>query len=124
MQEPSEMMEDAFRDGVGTSDATCELCGRHVFGGDGTLGYEDGELESLRKKAEKEPDKYHEVSCDGVSLGTIDGKQIVLGCPCNLLRRYEDWIWNHRCKIVKYIKARTLARLNNAKEEADALKGL
>jgi len=120
LEEPSEMMEDAFRDGIGTTDATCELCGRHVFGGYGTIGFGPDELEGLQAKAAQDPDKYVEVQANGVSLGHIDGKQFVIGCPCNRLRRFEDWIWNHRRPIMDYIKARIAELLKAAQKEAKA----
>jgi hypothetical protein len=120
-KEPSKAFEDAFRDHIGTSDATCELCGRHVFGGTGTLGYELGELEGLRAKAEKDPDRYVEVPYDGVSLGRIEGKQTVLGCPCNRLRMYEDWVWGHRRQIIEYLKKRIKERLEDAETEAESI---
>lgn len=118
----SEEFERAFSANTGTSDSTCELCGRRLFGGSGTIGYEDGELEDLRQKAKAEPDKYHEFDGDdGVSEGLIDGKRFIFGCPCNRLRRYEDFVWAHRRQIIEYLKKRIGERLQHAQQESEAI---
>jgi hypothetical protein len=118
----SDLFVEAFRAGVGSTDAICELCGRHVFG---RGSYEEGELEALRKKAQEQPDKYVDwTEYDGVSLGEIDGKRFVLGCCPENLRKYEDWILAHRRNIVEYLKTRAKERLDQAKREAEHVEGV
>jgi hypothetical protein len=86
----------------------CEFCKRTHFMGELSHGdYEEGELEDLRVKARKKPDKYIEHNdYDSISWGYINGKQIVWGCPCNSARQYEQWIWSHRYVISKYLRLR------------------
>jgi len=126
MPKASESFEDAFRAGIGTTDAKCEVCGVHVFGsGDNSLGWEPGELEALQKKALEQPDKYQELAMsDGVSLGEINGLQFVIDHGCEKLHRYEQFIWGDRKKIVEYIKKRTAARKEKQQRDDELLKGL
>lgn len=104
----SHEFEDAFRANHGSIMGDCELCGRTIFcNGGHTYGYDEGELEKLQKLAKEKPDKYVEwTDCDGVSFGTIQGMQFVLGCDCNQLRRYEEFVWQHRQEIAKYLMTR------------------
>lgn len=37
----------------------------------------------------------------------IDGKTFVVDCPCNGLRRYENWMWSHRAVFRDYLMRRT-----------------
>ena len=122
-KEVSEIFLDAFRAGMGTSDRVCDMCGRHVFAD--SVGYEEGELEGLQKAALAAPDKYVDLSgqCDGVSIGRIEGKYFVIGCPCNddTLTRYENWIWLHRFQISQYLRIRAKMEMDQAKFQADTL---
>jgi hypothetical protein len=103
-QGPSEAFERAV-DNSGAIVATCELCDRTHFVSQGD--FEDGELEELREKARLAPDKYIEDGrYDMLDIGYLDGKQVVLGCPCAKVANYEAWIWSHRYIISKYLKLR------------------
>lgn len=125
-QEASEEMEEAFRLGIGTTDATCQLCGIHFFAsGDQSLGYEAGELEELQRLAAQQPEKYQELKLDdGVSIGEINGIRFVIGHGCTGLRKYEDFIWGARRGIAKYLKRRAQDRLATAKDDVEQLEGL
>jgi hypothetical protein len=104
---PSEMFQDVVCDS-GAPSMDCELCGRTHFCTGEVSDEPDDEIERLRKLATKDPERYCEdADNDGLSFGTIEGMQAVYGCPCNKLNRYEDFIWNHRELIVKYISRRT-----------------
>ena len=106
LKSPSKEFTDAIRH-AGSLVITCEFCGRTYFCTWGHGDYEKGELEELKKQAEEEPDKYIEVfDDDAASWGHIDGKQFVIGCPCNGARKYEDWILSHRYIIAEYFKYR------------------
>lgn len=122
----SEEMEEAFRLGIGTTDATCQLCGVHFFAsGDQSLGYEAGELEKLQRLAAERPEKYQELALDdGVSIGEIVGMRFVIGHGCTGLRKYEDFIWGYRRGIAEYLKKRAQDRLATAQDDVDRLKGL
>lgn len=100
--------------------ADCEFCGRTFFEDETTAGsWEPGELEALEKKAIEEPDRY--IAMDGVSHGRINGKQAVIGCPCNALRKYEDFIWSNRKFIMSYLSQRVKDIVEEAlKDEASA----
>lgn len=113
----SDPVSEAFESAVcasGTIVATCELCDRTYFVSDGD--FDHGELEDLRKKAVAKPKKYIEESrYDMIDVGWIDGKQVVLGCDCAKIVRYEKWIWNHRYLIAKYLKLRAGEMTQDAK---------
>ena len=104
---PSDDFQDAVTGG-GSIVADCGLCGRTVFEDDRHAGdWEEGELEGLRDKTEKEPDKYVGFGARSVGTGYINNIQVVTNCPCNGLRPYENFIWNHRRIISDYIAKRT-----------------
>ena len=106
LKPPSKEFIDAIRH-AGSLVITCEFCDRTYFCTWGNGDYEEGELEELRKQAEKDPDKYIEIhDDDATSWGHIDGKQFVINCPCNSARKYEDWILDHRWVIAEYFKNR------------------
>lgn len=117
---PSEEFVDTVTGGGGIV-ADCDFCGRTLFEDFERAGdWEEGELEGLREKAEKEPDKY--VGFDHqVRTGYIDGKQVVTNCPCHGLTQYESFIWQHRQIISEYItkKAQKIASAAY-KDEAEA----
>lgn len=110
---PSEEFEDAAIIGGGIYD-TCS-CGITHFTTNADFDYEEGELEDLKVRAEKNPELYIGYY-DGSSVYTtrIGGEILVVGCLCNRLRRYEDFIWHHRYIIAKYLTKR------NARESAQA----
>ena len=120
-QEPSEEFVDAFRAGIGGIRATCQLCGRECFEDDKSAGdWEEGELEKLRERA-KIDDRV--VPMERVSLGRIDGKEFVVGCPClaENLRKYEDFIWAYRKQFFEYVQKRIKHIVEHAlEEEAEA----
>lgn len=121
---PSEIMEGAITM-AGSIAITCELCDRTHFASGEPAFFDKGELAELRAKAEKEPEKYLEdAGSDSLSWGRIDGKQAVIGCPCNGLRRYEDFIWQNRHVIAKYLAARAKDQLAQAQHDSDLALGV
>jgi hypothetical protein len=120
---PSDMFREAVED-TGTCCATeCEFCGRtHFVSSHGHGDYEEGELEKLKEQAAKDPDRYIEESeYDAIGEGYIDGKQAVVHCPCNALRRYEDFIWGHRTIICEYLAARCAKELGEKIRTAEII---
>lgn len=112
---PSDDFMDAVRSG-GSIVTDCEACGRVFFEDDESAGdWEDGELEKLRQNAKTNPDKYF--AMDRVETADIDGKHIVVNCPCNYLTRLEQWIWSHRRIIATYISKRAQAAAERALED-------
>ena len=103
---------------TGSAIIECEFCGRVHFSPLATgLDEEDVQyLKELEAKSEKDPDAFVIVTdADSIAWGHIDGKQAVWGCPCNAVRKYEDFVWGHRWLIADYLKMRA-ARMQ---EEAD-----
>jgi hypothetical protein len=119
LPEPSKEFLEAFREGSAGMVVECDFCGRVYFATDDGGDFEEGELEDLRARAEKEPDKCIEVSGFATRI-IVNGKYYAEGCKCNLIRPYEDFIWLHRRGILAYIKARSEKRLKAAKEDAEA----
>jgi len=97
----------------------CELCGRTHFYNYPNLDWEEGEYKDLCDGYEKEPDKYIPWG-DYVRWGNIDGKQAVVDCECNGLRRYEEWILSHRFIISDFLRERAKNKIIEANMEADA----
>jgi Zn finger protein HypA/HybF involved in hydrogenase expression len=100
---PSKLFVDAVTHS-GSCEELCELCGRTCFEAD-EFSHDEGRLDELRELEKKEPDKYVEV--DQVRWGDLDGKHVVTTCPCNGLRPYENFIWNNRHIIAKFVQQRT-----------------
>jgi hypothetical protein len=116
---PSEEFENAFCH-HGTYRQTCDGCGREHFASQAYYDFEDGELEDLleRSKVDKRVIDWGECSVGVVHIG----QDLVAGCPCNALRRYEDFIWANRHDIASYLKKRAEKAAGEAqdiKEVAD-----
>ena len=100
--ETSEMFLDAGENlGVGGSSLYCSCGIDHIC-----TGYYLSEDEGEDFPEESEHVKLHTQDC--VTGFEIDGKLFVTDCEgCKKkLRRYEDWIWNHRSLIRDYLKIR------------------
>jgi hypothetical protein len=103
--------ESASRDfwgafaGGGSLVVTC-ACGRTHFPANTSLDYDEGELESLLKRAAAERDKYV-VDYRNDSIGVLDvGNILAWNCPCRNDARYERFIWEYRDQIVDYYRVR------------------
>lgn len=113
LNQASELFMDTVCD-AGTSSIDCQLCGRLHFAAGEQSCLSREEIERLRVLAKEHPDQCCESHEDGIAFGYIDGRQAVWSCPCGKLRRYEEFIWNNRDLIVRYIKARTQSDLATA----------
>lgn len=116
---PSEQFEAAFG-GVGCLVVDCGFCNRTHFATynrDG--GYDPGEKEALLAEQEKAPDGYISHDYSSVGVGYISGVQYVHGCPCNQARKYEEFIWDHKAKIVDYLEKMSKAVLEEAQRDKD-----
>lgn len=100
----------------------CEFCGRNYFDSEQAGCFEEGELEELQLMAKSEPDKY--IDGDFTHWGDIDGKQVVVNCCCNALRKYEDFIWSHRHIIIDYLKDRIRENCQNAEADNESINQL
>lgn len=117
-QPPSKEFEDAAFDSMGTVHGMCELCGRVHFSSGQAHNFNDKkELDDLLDNMRKHPDRYINHSTESVWIGNIDGKQVVIGCECNELTRYEKFIWENRFLIISYLESRFKKDLEEAKEQ-------
>lgn len=99
----------------------CDYCKR-IFFGDRSVGdYEKGEYEKLLALAKKEPDKYFPVD-DMTSEARIDGKVYPRGCPCNAIRKHENFVWYYRRQIAQYLNVRAEREHKEAKEQLENLR--
>lgn len=71
-------------------------------------------MECLLKKSETKPDKYVSLPYS-VGTMTIDGREWVMGCPCNGARRFQNVIDNHASQIAHYLN-KTSEELRNKSE--------
>jgi hypothetical protein len=102
-EKPSELLENLIMHS-GSCVIDCEHCGRTHYDGSGEY-MDEGELEDLQQKHRANLEGY--CSRDGQPRwGHLDGKQAVIGCPCNIIAVYEDLFWSHRDLICRYITDR------------------
>lgn len=117
LEPPSELFERVLMSS-GHLTVDCELCHRTHFATASPGNYDEGELEGLRAKAKQHPDQYIEdAQNDGISAGTLSGIIVVLGCQCNILRKYEDIFWENRGLIMDYIKRRVLEQRKSVERD-------
>jgi hypothetical protein len=96
---------DAFVIGGGPVEE-CEFCGNTFYSSSSwDMSEEDSVyFEELRAK---HPDKYFPEPYDSFEFYIIDNRRYVYGCPCNALDKYEQFVWEHRPRILRYIQARS-----------------
>ena len=120
-KKPSEMFIRAL-EGGGSSSIYCN-CGRthyapsNLYDSDDENDYTDMLNDALAEQKKDPEGVVINYEDDFVYAKEIDGKTFVVDCPCNGLRRYEDWIWNNRNSIRDYIKFRVDQELKWAEEE-------
>ena len=90
----------------GTCTSILCKCGRvHFTSGPGCGDYEDGELEELQGKAEKDPDRYVEDPLFGrIDWLPWNGEQLVLGCPCGKAQGIAEGIEGIAEELAAYLK--------------------
>ncbi len=111
-KKPSRMFLSTLN-GCGSHNIYCD-CGRdHYCPDSDSLSYEDGDdfreqyLADILARQVKNPEGiviHYDVDC--VTSKEFDNKVFVEECPCNGLRRYEDWIWSNRDILRDYLKVR------------------
>ena len=120
-KEPSEIFVSALSGGGGSS-IYCN-CGRIHYAPCNLLHSDDESdyqnmLDDVEAEKKENPDGVIINYEDSFVRGRdIDGRTFVDGCPCNGLRKYEDWIWNHRNAIRDYLKARIDQEYHWAQQE-------
>jgi hypothetical protein len=119
--EPSEYFLRAFDSHGSGLRRTCDGCGRQHYCSEAGFDFEEGELEELQGRSEKEPDRcidHYDCSVSAIELG---GKDYVIDCPCNGIARYEDFIWENRLMISDYLRRRADSILDAAIHNAEAI---
>ena len=118
-KKPSELFLKACDNVVGGSGMIqhCQ-CGRVTFNPDTTWDWEEGEMDEYLDKAEKDPDRYIETEYAPSTI-MLDGKDFVIGCPCNALAIFEGLFWNSRRLIAEYLKLKAEDIADRAKTETE-----
>ena len=121
---PSRMFLNSITGG-GSTEVTCN-CGRRHYatkGFDYCDSQEDYEiaLKTCLEEQKNDPDGVViDYDDDCVYYKELGGQAFVVHCPCNGLRRYEDFIWGNRNSMREYYKFRVE---NEAKwSEAELIK--
>jgi len=115
-EEPSKLIEDIVISGASPV-IDCEHCGRTHYDSTGEH-MDEGELEGYEKGRAENPHKY--IPRDGqVHHGYVMGKEAVYGCPCNILRIFEDLVWQNRRIALEYIQKRAIDKLKSAEEDLE-----
>lgn len=100
----------------------CDKHGKVFFDFNEDAGdWEDGELEELLAKQEKNPEKYK--SCDGVHSCYMFGREWVWDCDeCQKeLLGIQEFIWSNRHSIASFLNARLSKEAKRAATEKDNL---
>jgi hypothetical protein len=105
-QQCSSIFEEVFDSHTGGCVRTCN-CGKiHFDGSNNGWTWEDGEFETLQKRAKEYPNKY--VERDGtISCMEIGGKEIVYGCDCETAEQFEKFLISHASKLADYLNKRS-----------------
>lgn len=116
MKQCSDEFIDAF-------DSHCAGCSRictcgitHYDTSDNGWTWEEGELEHLEELHLKSPEKY--VPHD-YAIGTMNilGNEIVIGCSCDIAKKYENFIVSHRKQIAGFLNKRAENILKAAQQD-------
>jgi len=118
---PSKMFLNSLRGG-GASSIYCN-CGRTHYAPGNLRNSDDEEdydnmLNDVLEEQKKDPEGVvinHED--DFIHAKDLDGKTFVVDCPCNGLRKYEDWIWGNRDSIRDYFAVRVKQEAEWAEQE-------
>ena len=121
LEPPSDEFLQAFSARAGSILGQCGFCGRTSFNGADPHLFDDGELVELRRSAEKKPGKYVETDYS-ITFTEVGGRQYVDGCPCNGPRKYEDWIWDNRREIARYLNERAEGEFKSAEQTRENVK--
>lgn len=123
---PSDMFVDSIHYGVGSAYMECGWCGREHFCPETSydppdFGTEDDSAEWRKHCEESYRDNPGGVvlhyDIDGISGKELNGINFVVGCPCNGLTRFENFIWNNRATIRNYLRKRIDQEYDWAEQE-------
>jgi hypothetical protein len=120
-RKPSKMFLSSLSGG-GSSSIYCN-CGRTHYAPSNLYDSDDEEdytsmLNSALEEQKKDPDgvviNYED---DFIHAKDFDGKTFVVDCPCNGLRKYEDWMWSNREIFREYFRVRVEQEAKWAEQE-------
>lgn len=120
-RKPSKMFLRSLQGG-GSSSIYCN-CGRTHYAPGNLYNSDDEEdytsmLNDALAEQKKDPEGVViDYEDDFVYSKELDGKVFVVDCPCNGLRKYEDWIWSNRDSIRDYYKVRVKQEAEWAEQE-------
>lgn len=120
----SELFEDVFMDG-GMPVVVCGFCGVTHFATGGR--HDDDDVDRLTVLARSEPASYiAHADCDAIALGELEGRTYVPECGTPACRdraeQIERFIWEHRRKILEYLRRRTAAERDASDRDALAVR--
>lgn len=119
----SELFRDVVTTGGGTPVQTCACGTTHYATGD-HASYDEGELEKLEEEAKTNP-KMIPSSNDCVGFASFGGLTFVYECEdCPVMEIYERFIWAERRRIIEYLKRRSVAELEDAKDNEELVRSL
>jgi len=103
-------------------DICCQFCGRVYFADYDGGCWEGNELRMLLARQRKEPQKYVGPFSEDIHFTHINGKQLVLECPCadRELEIFQDFVWSHRYIIRDLLKV-WAQRATDAAKDAEKL---
>lgn len=129
-EKPSDMFVDSICCGFGSYEMECGWCGRLHLCPDTTYDPPDYDLTDSNDSYSNRFRQYcldeYENNKEGVILhygvDCVSGRSLcninfVVDCPCNGLKRYEDFIWEERDSIRSYLKKRIDQELEWAEQE-------
>jgi hypothetical protein len=120
MNNTSEEFKRAFGS-VGTPCFRCH-CGRFCFA-DEACDVSEEDLKGWKEGRKEHPDKNIAIDGNAILVAEIDGIGIAVDCPCDGLKKYEDFILAHRREIITYLKAVATRKAKEAKSFQEELDG-
>jgi hypothetical protein len=112
-RKPSKMFLRSL-EGVGSSSIYCN-CGRMHYAPN---NLSNSDVDCALAEQKKNPDGIViNIEDDFITCKELDGKTFVEDCPCNGLRKYEDWIWGNRDVIREYYQFRVKQEAEWAEQE-------
>lgn len=114
--EPSAEFLNSLGSGIGSSCLECS-CGREHYAPN---SFSNSEITAMNKKKKLNPDGVViHIGFDGISSRVLNGLDWVTCCECNTLGKYEQFIWEERDIIRRYLKAKSERLLQEAQVEIE-----
>lgn len=112
---PSDTFISSLENKGGQSAVTCNCGKRHIaYMG---CGNEEEYFEYIESEAPLDKTVEIHYNDSFVHFTLLAGRTFVIGCGCNGLKNYENFIWEERNTIQKYLKNRILLEKQRAEEE-------